>query len=56
MTLAEYTLEIRLAAAQDLLLHRSSRIIDVALEVGFECPETFASAFRRINHVTPSES
>ncbi|MBI5096000.1 MAG: helix-turn-helix domain-containing protein [Candidatus Hydrogenedentes bacterium] len=55
MTLGEYVLETRLAAARDLLLHSSSRIIDVALDVGFDCPETFARAFRRLYCVTPSE-
>jgi len=55
VSLGEYILETRLRAARHLLLHSSQRIIDVALDVGFECPETFARAFRRFHAVAPSE-
>lgn len=52
-TVKRYTQRLRLErAAIRLLLHRSS-VLDIALDCGFQGPETFARAFRRRFGLSP---
>ncbi|MGA0935140.1 MAG: helix-turn-helix domain-containing protein [Pseudohongiellaceae bacterium] len=51
---------IRLArlkrASLQLVFNRQRQITDIALEAGFECPESFTRAFRRVYGQAPSLS
>lgn len=52
-TVKQYTQRLRLErAAIRLLLHRS-RVLDIALDCGFQGPETFTRAFRRRYGLSP---
>lgn len=55
MTVADYTRHRRLTlAAQELSL--GEKVLDVALKYGYETPESFAKAFRKVHGVSPSEA
>ncbi|MFD2614813.1 AraC family transcriptional regulator [Paenibacillus gansuensis] len=57
MTIAEYTRRRRLTlAAQELSMTGSVRVIDVALKYGYDSPESFSKAFRKLHGITPSEA
>ncbi|WP_337099714.1 AraC family transcriptional regulator [Paenibacillus sp. YIM B09110] len=56
MTVAEYTRKRRLTLAAQELAMSSAKVIDVALKYGYDSPESFAKAFRKIHGLTPSEA
>jgi len=55
MTVAEYMRKRKLTlAAQELAVSKDARVLDVALKYGYDSPESFAKAFRRVHGITPS--
>jgi AraC family transcriptional regulator len=46
---------LRMERARQLLADPARRIIDIALEVGYQTPSAFAVVFRRVVGVTPTE-
>lgn len=52
---AEYQKQRRLARSLDELLQGDARIVDIALQLGFQNHETFSRAFREAFGVTPAE-
>ncbi|HYR27509.1 MAG TPA: helix-turn-helix domain-containing protein [Thermoanaerobaculia bacterium] len=50
-----YTARLRLERAAFRLLVHDSTVLDIALECGFQAPETFLRAFRRHFGLTPSD-
>lgn len=55
MTLARYILLSRLRRATQLLLHRRDQaVMEIALASGYDSPEAFARAFRRVLGQSPS--
>lgn len=55
MTVAEYVRKRKLTlAAQELAMSSAARVLDVALKYGYDSPESFAKAFRRVHGITPS--
>lgn len=54
-SIASFSRNKRLAAAQDLLLHSGLSVAEIALEVGFTNPSQFARAFRRRFDVNPAQ-
>lgn len=56
-TVAEYIRNRKLTlAAQELAVSSKIKVIDIALKYGYESPESFAKAFRRVHGITPSEA
>jgi AraC family transcriptional regulator len=53
-TVAEYIRKRRLTLAAQELASSSAKVIDVALKYGYETPEAFAKAFRRVHGIPPS--
>ncbi|WP_404457377.1 GyrI-like domain-containing protein [Oceanobacillus kapialis] len=53
-TVAEYIRKRRLTLAAQELLHANTKIIDVALKYGYETPESFSKAFRKVHGISPS--
>ncbi|WP_246188431.1 AraC family transcriptional regulator [Metabacillus lacus] len=53
-TCAEYIRKRRLTRAAQELCQNGIRVIDVALKYGYESPESFSKAFRKVHGVTPS--
>lgn len=53
-TVAEYIRRRRLTLAAQELTHSKSKVIDVALKFGYETPESFSKAFRKIHGISPS--
>ena len=54
-TVAEYIRNRKLTlAAQELAISSNIKVIDIALKYGYDSPESFAKAFRRIHGITPS--
>lgn len=54
MTLNEYIRQRRLSlAAKDIMLS-DMKIIDIALKYGYETPEAFSKAFKRLHGISPS--
>lgn len=56
MTVADYTRKRKLTLAAQELAMSSSRVLEVALKYGYDSPESFAKAFRKIHGVPPSEA
>lgn len=56
MTVAEYIRKRRLTLAAQELATSSSRVLDVALKYGYDSPESFSKAFRKIHGISPSEA
>lgn len=56
MPLGEYIRRRRLAAAAALLKSGGKKIIDLALEMGYESPDSFSKAFQNLHGVTPSQA
>jgi AraC family transcriptional regulator len=55
MTVAEYMRKRKLTlAAQELAMSSDARVLGVALKYGYDSPESFAKAFRRVHGITPS--
>ncbi|MBB6672060.1 AraC family transcriptional regulator [Cohnella nanjingensis] len=56
MTIAEYMRKRRLTLAAQEIASSSVKVIDAALKYGYDSPESFAKAFRKIHGVSPSEA
>jgi len=56
VTLTEYIRRRRLSEAALTLRHTSKKVIDVALDCGYESPDTFGVAFKRFHGITPSDA
>jgi AraC family transcriptional regulator len=56
MTVAEYTRKRKLTLAAQELAMSSSKVLDVALKYGYDSPESFSKAFRKIHGIAPSEA
>jgi len=56
MTVAEYARKRKLTLAAQELAITPSKVLDVALKYGYDSPESFAKAFRKIHGVSPSEA
>ncbi|WP_206109300.1 AraC family transcriptional regulator [Paenibacillus sp. HB172176] len=54
MTLAEYMRRRKLTLAAQELASTSAKVVDVAMKHGYESPEAFAKAFRKIHGISPS--
>lgn len=55
MTVGEYIRNRRLSIAGQELLIGNEKVIDVALRLGYETPESFSKAFSRFHGVSPSQ-
>lgn len=55
-TLGEYIRYRRLSVAGSKLASGSDRVIDIALEFGYDSPDSFAKAFRAFHGITPSQA
>ncbi|SHG45242.1 AraC family transcriptional regulator [Ornithinibacillus halophilus] len=53
-TVSEYIRNRRITVAAQELVNSNAKVIDVALKYGYESPESFAKAFRKIHGVSPS--
>jgi len=56
LTVTEYVRRRRLTLAAQELASTEARVVDVALKYGYDSPESFAKAFRRLHGVSPSEA
>jgi len=56
MTVAEYTRKRKLTLAAQELAMTSAKVLDVALKYGYDSPESFSKAFRKIHGISPSEA
>lgn len=56
MTVAEYIRKRRLTLAAQELAMTPAKVVDVALKYGYDSPEAFSKAFRKIHGVAPSEA
>lgn len=56
MTVAEYARKRKLTLAAQELATTGAKIIDVSLKYGYDSPESFAKAFRKLHGVSPSEA
>lgn len=54
-SVSEYIRNRRLSLAGYELLHTDHKIIDIALQYGYESPDSFTKAFTRFHGATPSE-
>ncbi|MBP1948569.1 AraC family transcriptional regulator [Virgibacillus litoralis] len=54
VNVAEYIRKRRLTRAAQELMHSERRVIDVAFKYGYETPESFSKAFRKIHGISPS--
>ncbi|MGB7434476.1 MAG: AraC family transcriptional regulator [Candidatus Acidiferrum sp.] len=51
----QYVLDRRVERAKQLLCDRELSVLDVSLQVGFDHPNNFARAFRRLVGVSPTQ-
>nr|WP_232243089.1 AraC family transcriptional regulator [Paenibacillus sp. GSMTC-2017] len=56
LTVAEYVRKRKLTLAAQELASTSIKVIDVALKYGYDTPESFSKAFRKIHGLSPSEA
>ncbi|RSK29299.1 AraC family transcriptional regulator [Bacillus sp. HMF5848] len=56
ITVAEYVRKRKLTLAAQELIVSKTKIIDLALKYGYETPESFSKAFRKLHGVSPSEA
>ncbi|WP_282198119.1 AraC family transcriptional regulator [Collibacillus ludicampi] len=56
MTVVEYMRKRKLTLAAQELASSSSKVLDVALKYGYDSPESFSKAFRKIHGIAPSEA
>lgn len=56
MTISEYIRKRKLTLAAQELAMTTSRVLDVALKYGYDSPESFSKAFRKVHGVPPSEA
>ena len=54
MTVGDYIRQRRLSAAGLEVLMTDRRIIDIALEFGYDSPDSFTKAFTRFHGLTPA--
>ena len=54
VTVGEYIRQRRLSLAGSELVSTNKRIIDIAIEYGYESPDSFTKAFTRFHGVTPT--
>lgn len=54
VTVAEYVRKRKLTLAAQELASSNIRVLDLALKYGYDTPESFAKAFRRIHGINPS--
>jgi AraC family transcriptional regulator len=54
VTVAEYVRKRRLTLAAQALASSDARVLDVALQYGYDTPESFAKAFRKAHGISPS--
>ncbi|MEK3937425.1 AraC family transcriptional regulator [Sporosarcina sp. FSL W7-1349] len=55
-TVSEYIRNRRITVATQELVHFRTKVIDVAMKFGYESPESFSKAFRKIHGISPSEA
>ena len=55
-TLGEYIRSRRLSVAGSRLASGSERVVDIALEFGYDSPDSFTKAFRAFHGITPSQA
>ncbi len=53
-TVADYVRRRRLTLAAQELAAAKAKVLDVALKYGYDTPESFAKAFRRVHGISPS--
>ncbi|UOQ84393.1 AraC family transcriptional regulator [Gracilibacillus salinarum] len=53
-TVSEYIRNRRLTKAAHELVHSKAKVMDVALNYGYESPESFTKAFRKMHGISPS--
>ncbi|MFD0673108.1 GyrI-like domain-containing protein [Cohnella sp. GCM10027633] len=56
MTVAEYACKRKLTLAAQELATTGAWILDVSLKYGYDSPESFAKAFRKLHGIAPSEA
>lgn len=56
MSLGEYIRRRRLSMAVSMLRKGSMKVIDIAMELGYESPDAFSRAFQSMHGVTPSQA
>ena len=56
LTLGEYIRKRRLSLAVREVVSTKRKIIDIALKYGYETPEAFTKAFKRLHNMSPSEA
>jgi len=56
ITLGEYVRKRKLTLAAQELAVSTAKVVDVAFKYGYESPEAFSKAFRKIHGVSPSEA
>ncbi len=56
VTVAEYIRKRRLTFAAQELVSSNARVLDVALKYGYDKPESFAKAFRKVHGISPSQA
>lgn len=54
VTVAEYIRKRKLTLAAQELAISSAKVLDVALKYGYDSPESFSKAFRKLHGITPS--
>lgn len=55
-TVADYLRRRKLTLAAQELASTKAKVLDVALKYGYDTPESFAKAFRRLHGISPSEA
>jgi AraC family transcriptional regulator len=55
-TVAEYVRKRKLTLAANELAISSVKVVDVALKYGYDSPEAFSKAFRKIHGISPSQA
>jgi AraC family transcriptional regulator len=55
-TVSEYIRNRRITLAAQELVNQKAKVIDVAMKYGYESPESFTKAFRRIHGISPSDA
>lgn len=56
MTLGEYIRQRRLSLAAKDIMSSNMKVIDIAYKYGYETPEAFTKAFKKLNNISPSEA
>ncbi|MBO9599395.1 MAG: AraC family transcriptional regulator [Cohnella sp.] len=56
MTVGEYVRKRKLTLAAQELASSSSKVLDIALKYGYDSPESFAKAFRKLHGIPPSDA